>query len=243
MNVGTFLSCGKAKADMTFGDITATRDFEFGADTIMTLTTNGGRTGNIITYITAEEAAEYCQDLKAGWYDQSYVNNEWDWETPIPDEYSYNNIKLPYGTMVVVQGHDGANINYAGEVLSANHQFVINGGQYNMIGNATPVDLTFADFVASRSFEFGADTIMTLTPNGGRTGDIITYVTAEEAVEYCQDLKPGWYDQDYVNNEWDWETPIPEDYSFNKKPVPAGYGFIAQGHDGATIELPTPLAD
>ena len=243
MNVGTFLACGKAKADMTFGDIKASRDFEFASSNIMTLTPNGGRTGDVVTYVTAEEAAEYCQDLKPGWYDLNYVNQEWDWESPIPDEYAFNGKSLPFGTMVIVQGNDGATIDYAGEVLNENHQFEIIGGQYNMIGNATPVDLTLKDFVASRSFEFASSNIMTLTPNGGRTGDVVTYVTAEEAVEYCQDLKPGWYDLNYVNQEWDWESPIPDDYCFNAMPIPAGYGFIAQGNDGATIELPSPLAD
>ena len=88
MNVGTFLACGKAKADMTFGDITANRDFAFGSDTIMTLTTIG-RTGDIITYLTAEEASEYgIEGLKPGWYSQYYVNNEWDWENPIPGKLS-----------------------------------------------------------------------------------------------------------------------------------------------------------
>ena len=243
MNVGTFLACGKAKADMTFGDITANRDFAFGSDTIMTLTTLG-RTGDIITYLTAEEASEYgIEGLKAGWYSQYYVNNEWDWENPIPDEQCWNNKKLPYGTMVIVQGNEGANINYAGEVLSENHQFEIVGGQYNMIGNATPVDLVMGDITANRDFAFGSDTIMTLTTIG-RTGDIITYLTAEEASEYgIEGLKPGWYSQYYVNNEWDWENPIPNDQCFNTMPVPSGYGFIAQGNDGAIVEIPTPLAD
>ena len=242
MNVGTFLAIGKAKADMTFGDISASRDFEFAANNLMTLTPDGGRTGDVITYLTAEEAAEYCQDLKPGWYDLTYVNNDWDWESPIPAEYSFNNKKLPFGTMVIIQGNDGATINYAGEVLGENHQFTIIGGQYNMIGNATPVDLVLGDISASRDFEFAANNVMTLTSEGGRTGDVVTYLTAEEAAEYCKDLKPGWYDLTYVNNDWDWESVIPDDYCFNKMPIPAGYGFIAQGNDGATIEIPSPLA-
>ena len=245
MNVGTFLAVGKAKADMTFGDIKASRSFLFGGNNLMTLTTNGGRTGNIMTYLTAEEAEEYgIEGLLPGWYDMDYVNNDWDWENPIPADKCFNNVKLPYGTMFVIQGSDGATIDYAGEVLSHAHQFVIVGGEYNMIGNATPVDLKMSDFVASRTFLFGGNNVMTLTPNGGRTGDIMTYLTAEEASEYgIEGLLPGWYDMDYVNNDWDWENPIPADKCFNNLPIPAGYGFIAQGSDGATIELPSPLAD
>ena len=243
MNVGTFLACGKAKADMTFGDISAERDFLFTQDNLMTLTTVG-RTGDIVTYLTQEEADEYgIEGLKAGWYDMDYVNNGWDWESVIPAEYCWNNKKLPYGTMVIMQGSDGAKINYAGEVLPKNHQFEIVGGQYNMVGNATPVDLTLGDIVASRDFLFTQDNLMTLT-TVGRTGNVLTYLTKEEADEYgIEGLKAGLYDLDYVNNGWDWESVIPEDQCFNKLPIPAGYGFIAQGSDGATIELPTPFAD
>ena len=245
MNVGTFLAIGKAKADMTFGDISANQDFLFGGNTIMTLTTNGGRTGDIVTYLTQEEADSYeIPGLKAGWYDNDYVNNGWGWSEPIPDEYCFNNKSLPYGTMVIVQGAEGALINYAGEVLPANHQFVINGGEYNMIGNATPVDLVMGDIVANQDFLFGGNTVMTLTTNGGRTGDIMTYLTKEEADSYeIPGLKAGWYDNDYVNNGWGWSEPIPDEYCFNTLPIPAGYGFIAQGADGAIIELPSPLAD
>lgn len=245
MNVGTFLAVGKAKADMTFGDIAANADFLFTQDSLMTLTTNGGRTGDIMTYLTQEEADTYgIEGLKAGWYDLDYVNNGWDWESAIPDDQCFNNKSLPYGTMVIMQGSDGAKIIYSGEVIPRNHQFEIVGGQYNMIGNATPVDLTLSDFVASRTFLFTQDSLMTLTPNGGRTGDILTYLTQEEADEYgIEGLKAGWYDLDYVNNGWDWESVIPEEQCFNKLPIPAGYGFIAQGSDGATIELPSPLAD
>ena len=119
----------------------------------------------------------------------------------------------------------------------------MNVGTFLAIGKAK-ADMTFGDITANRDFAFGSDTIMTLTTNGGRTGDIITYLTAEEASEYgIEGLKPGWYSQYYVNNEWDWENPIPNEQCFNSMPVPAGYGFIAQGNDGAIVEIPTPLAD
>ena len=239
MFVGTFLACGKAKADMTFGDITAGNGFLFVDDTLMTLTTNGGRTGDIVTYLSVEESESY--GIAPGWYDKAYLNEVWDWESPIPEEYIFTNKKLPYGTMVIIQGNGGATVNYSGEVVPENHKFVINGGQYNMIGNAMPVDMKLGDIVAGDGFLFVDDTIMTLTPNGGRTGYILTYVSAEEAESYGID--PGWYDKQYVNEVWDWESPIPAEYFFNNLNIPAGYGFIAQGNDGATIEIPSPLAD
>ena len=245
MNVGTFLTIGKAKADMTFGDIKASMDFLFGQDTIMTLTPNGGRTGDIMTYLTEEEAATFeIPGLHGGWYDYDYVNYEWSGDCPIPEEKCFNNVKLPFGTMYVVQGTEGATIDYAGEVLNAAHQFTIVGGQYNMIGNATPVDIKMGDVVADINFLFGQDTIMTLTPNGGRTGDIMTYLTAEEAATFeIPGLHAGWYDYNYVNYEWTGDCPIPEDKCFNTMNVPAGYGFIAQGTEGSIVEIPSPLAD
>ena len=245
MTCSTFLKIGKAKSEMTFGDITANRDFAFCSDTIMTLQPAGGRTGNIITYLTAEEAEEIAiPGLTAGWYDNEYMNSGWDWESEIPNEYKFNNKSLPFGTMVVVQGTDGANVNYAGEVVNQNHQFEIIGGQFNMIGNCMPVDIIMGDITANRDFAFCSDTIMTLQPAGGRTGNIITYLTAEEAEEIAiPGLTAGWYDNEYMNSGWDWESEIPAEYKFNNLPIPAGYGFIAQGTDGAIVEIPSPLAD
>ena len=119
----------------------------------------------------------------------------------------------------------------------------MNVGTFLAIGKAK-ADMTFGDITANRDFLFGGNTIMTLTTDGGRTGDIVTYLTAEEAEEYgITGLKAGWYDNYYVNNEWSWEDPIPEEKCFNKLPIPAGYGFVAQGSDGAIIELPAPLAE
>lgn len=237
MCVGTFKACNKSKADMTYGDIKAANGFVFVDDILMTLT-SVGRTGDVVTYLSEEESSAY--GIKAGWYDKNYLNEVWDWESPIPDEFCFTNKKLPFGTMFIVQGTEGATVNFAGEVIGENHQYEILGGQYNMIGNATPADLVLGDISASNGFVFVDDIIMTLT-NVGRTGDVLTFLSADESSSYG--IAPGWYDKNYLNEVWDWESPIPEEYIFNKLPIPAGYGFIAQGTEGAIVEIPSPLAD
>ena len=243
MQCATFLPVSKAATAAVLGDFVANRAFGFGSGNIMTLTANGGRTGYVYTYLTAEEAAEYgIEGLVAGWYEIDYVNQEWDWETPIPAAKCGNSLSLPYGTMFIVQAPDGAAVTYNGQVLDVNYSFSINAGEYNMLGNATPVDLTLGDFTANRDFGFGSGNVMTLTPNGGRTDKVYTYLTAEEAAEYeISGLLPGWYDIDYVNQEWDWASPIPSEKCGNSLPTPAGYGFIVQAPDGAVLELPKAL--
>jgi hypothetical protein len=243
MHCSTFLPVGKAATAAVLGDFTANLEFGFGSGNVMTLTPNGGRTGSVYTYLTTEEAEEYgIEGLTAGWYDYNYVNEEWSWQEPIPAEKCGNNMSLPYGTMFIVQAADGAQITYNGQVLSENYSFAINEGEYNMLGNATPVDLTLGDFTTNLEFGFGSGNVMTLTPNGGRTGSVYTYLTAEEAEEYgIEGLLPGWYDYNYVNDEWSWQEPIPEEKCGNSLPIPAGYGFVVQAADGAVLELPKAL--
>ena len=243
MHCSTFLPVAKDAKEAVLGDFTANREFGFGSGNVMTLTANGGRTGKVYTYLTAEEAAEYgIEGLTAGWYDYNYVNDEWSWETPIPAEKCGNNLPLPYGTMFIVQAANGAAITYNGQVLDQNYSFSIIEGEYNMLGNATPVDLTLGDFIANRGFGFGSGNVMTLTANGGRTDKMYTYLTEEEAEEYgIEGLLPGWYDYNFVNDEWSWETPIPAEKCGNSLPIPAGYGFIVQAATGAVLELPKAL--
>ena len=275
MKCSTFRVIGKTAEAMKIGDITANYSFEFGADNLMTLEPSAGRTDKIYTYLTAERAQEIMDDAAAGgtpftgllpgWYQLDFVegsittDDPWDWCSPIPEKYSGNNVELPYGTMVIVQtGSDEATVNYAGEVISKNYQFELVSGIYNMIGNATPVDLTLGDITANYSFEFGADNLMTLETSAGRTDKIFTYLTAERAKEIMDDaaaggtpftgLLPGWYQLDFVegsittDDPWDWCSPIPEKYCGNSLPIPSGYGFIVQtGSDEAVIEIPTPL--
>ena len=119
----------------------------------------------------------------------------------------------------------------------------MNVGTFLAIGKAK-ADMTFGDIKASMDFLFGQDNIMTLTPNGGRTGDIMTYLTEEEAASFeIPGLHGGWYDYNYIDSEWTGDCPIPEEKCFNSMNVPAGYGFIAQGTEGSIIEIPSPLVD
>ena len=223
----------------TLGDITANDLFAFAEDTLQLLTGTGG-TLALYTYCNAAWAAEFeSLGLKEGWYD-FYEINDWDWESTAPA--CKNSVELPYGTMFILQSsYDGAALTYAGQVLEADKEFEIVPGTMNMLGNATPVDLTLADIPANDTFAFAEDTLQTLTGTGG-TLALYTYCNAAWAEEFASTgLKVGWYDF-YDINDWDWESTAPE--SKNSLPIPAGYGFIIQSsYEGAGITIPTPLAD
>ena len=232
----TFLPVGKDGKDMKLGEVTASADFAFGADTVMFLAANGA-TEATFTYVGEEEAKSY--NTAPGWYDYNYVmGEEWDWSSQIPEPYQGNNVDLPYGMMVIVQASTSdATINYAGEVLAVNKQFELVSGEYNMLGNATPVDITLGDISAGNGFGFGSDTIMFLAANGA-TKSTWTFVGEEEAKSY--NTAPGWYDYNYVmGEEWDWGSQIPEPYQGNGIELDAGDGFIVQASvDKSYIELP-----
>ena len=239
MNIScsTFQMVGNKVA--TLGDIKANDIFAFAEDTLQLLTGTGGTLAQY-TYCNASWAAEFeSLGLKEGWYDYDDINN-WDWESTAPA--CKNSVELPFGTMFILQsGYEGAALIYAGQVLDADKEFEIVPGTMNMLGNATPVDLTLGDIPANDIFAFAEDTLQTLTGTGGTLGQY-TYCNASWAAEFeSLGLKIGWYDYEEINN-WDWESTAPE--SKNSLPIPAGYGFIIQsGYDGASITIPSPLAD
>ena len=237
----TFSTVGR---EAVMGDITANTTFAFGSDSVQIINPANGATLKMMTYLTAEEGASY--NCAAGWYDYDYVNgNEWDWESQIPADYTYNSYPLPFGSMFIVSSaNDGAKLNYAGEVMTESKQFKIDTTKVlNFFGNATPIDRTFADITANATFAFGSDSVQILNPANGATLKMMTYLTAEEGASY--NCAPGWYDYNYVNgNEWDWESQIPADYTYNSEKCDAGFGFIvSSANDGAYLEMPGALVD
>ena len=237
----TFSTVGR---DAVMGDITANSTFLFGGDTVQIINSANGATLKTMTYLSAEEGAMY--NCTAGWYDNDFVNGEeWDWASQIPAEYSYNNFSLPFGSMFIVSSaNTGAELKYAGEVMTESKKFLIDTTKVlNFLGNATPIDRTFADIAANSTFLFGGDTIQILNPSSGATLKTMTFLTAEEGAMY--NCAPGWYDNDFVNGEeWDWASQIPEKYNYNGDPCASGFGFIvSSANDGAYLEIPGALVD
>jgi len=222
----TFLPTGAAGTSMTLGDIKANDTFAFGDDTLQTLNGNGGTLGQY-TYCNEAMAEEFGFDV--GWYNYEDVSN-WDGESAL---VSCNNVSLPWGTMVIIQSsYEGAGLVYAGEVLAENKELSITTGEWNMLGNATPVDLTLGDIAANDTFAFGDDTLQTLNGNGGTLGQY-TYCNEAMAAEFGFDV--GWYNYEDVSN-WDGESQLANQ---NSLPIPSGYGFVLQSsYEGAAIILP-----
>ena len=224
----TFENVDSSKA-LTLGDIGANDSFEFGSDTLQTLTGTGGTKAQY-TYCSEAIAEEF--GLVAGWYDYTEVSN-WDGETTLT---LCNNVELPFGSMAIIQaGSSDAALIYAGAVKAEDAVLSIDAGVWNMRANCMPVDYTLGDLTANEFFEFGSDTLQTLTGTGGTKAQY-TYCSAAIAEEFG--LEPGWYDYTEVSN-WDGETALT---LCNSVDIPAGYGFILQaGSDEATVIVPTPL--
>ena len=241
----TFSTVGR---DAVMGDITANATFAFGSDSVQIINPANGATLKTMTYLTAEDGAGY--KCAPGWYVYEFVNGyvgEWDWESQIPEDYCYNSYPLPFGSMFIVSSANaGASLTYAGEVMTESKKFTIDTTKVlNFLGNATPIDRTFADITANSTFAFGSDSVQILNPANGATLKTMTYLTAEDGAGYK--CAPGWYDYEFVNGyvgEWDWESQIPEDYCYNNEPCPAGFGFIvSSANEGSYLEIPGALVD
>ena len=104
-------------------------------------------------------------------------------------------------------------------------------------------EAVMGDITANTTFAFGSDSVQIINPANGATLKMMTYLTAEEGASY--NCAPGWYDYNYVNgNEWDWESQIPADYTYNSEKCDAGFGFIvSSANDGAYLEMPGALVD
>lgn len=235
LSCSTFQTVGDKVA--TLGDITANDLFAFAADTLQTLNGNGGTLANY-TFLSANVAPDYAEyGLSEGWYDYDELM-AWDWASEAPAKK--NSVELPFGTMFILQSaNDGAALVYSGEVLPTDKEFLIISGVWNMLGNATPVDLTLGDITANDIFAFAADTIQTLNGNGGTLANY-TYLSPTFVPDYeMYGLKAGWYDYDDLM-AWDWASEAPAQK--NNVAIPAGYGFIVQSaNDGASITIPSPL--
>ena len=103
--------------------------------------------------------------------------------------------------------------------------------------------MKWSDVKVNEIFLPCSDTVMTLTA-GGATELYLTYVdegTAADCAEFG--LTAGWWDYDTIN-EWDWESQLDPSKCFTEGACEAGLGFIVNaGDDGATITVPSPLAD
>ncbi len=239
----TFLPVDKADTAMVLGDLKANDTFMFTADTIQTLTDGGAKLA-MYTYCSEQAIIDLVDDygLQVGWYDYDELNN-WDW-TPATVPALKNDVALPYGTMYVLQsGNEGAALIYSGKVLSEDKEFIVESRVMNMLGNATPVDITLGDITANDKFAFALDTLQLLTDGGG-TKAMYTYLGTAAIEEFgyaVYGLKEGWYDFNEINYEWDW-TAATVPAQKNDVPIPAGYGFIVQsGSESAGITIPAAL--
>ena len=103
--------------------------------------------------------------------------------------------------------------------------------------------MKWSDIKVNEAFLACSDTILTLTP-AGATDLELTYVdadTAEGSSEFG--LTEGWWDYATINN-WGWDTNLDSTKCYTLQNVSSGLGFIVcASEEGATITIPSPLAD
>ena len=183
-------------------------------------------------------AGDYCYlddvqgamfGVEPGWYTAASVA---DW-APV----SADDVVIPFGTGVQIGSDCGATVTFAGEVLSTAQSFDVNDssvGGYTWTGNASPVDLTLADFAIT-------------APDGGLWSEysirVNTFDSAGQiAGDYCYlddvqgamfGVEPGWYTAASVA---DW-APV----SAGSVSIVSGEMFQIGSDCGAVITVPSAL--
>ena len=167
--------------------------------------------------------------VEAGWYTAESVAN---WAPESADD-----VVIPFGEGVQIGSDCGATVTFAGEVLSTAKSFDINdesAGGYTWTGNASPVDLTLADFAIT-------------PPEGGLWSEVSVFVTTfdtagqiegsyvylDEVQGSTYSVEPGWYTYASVA---DW-APV----SAGDVAIESGEMFQIGSDCGAVITVPSAL--
>ncbi len=162
---------------------------------------------------------------KDGWY-------AFDQETYLCEENG-NKVELTLGQgfYITVQGQSVKVITSGGVRLSELKYPLNGGGNYTIVGNATPVDLDIQQIKLEGSSGDGMDFIQVITPEA-TLGDTYYWMTTEGA-DWLE--KDGWY-------AFDQETYLCEEND-NKVEWKAGEGFyITVNNNNVKLVLPPPAS-
>ena len=248
----TFLPVNGDKAGMTLGDIKRNGWDCWSGDTIQFLDAGGGTASftwtnpetqeeetldALFTYATINEGAP-----ADGWYQYDKAYNDMVY-------ISGNDMALEYGEGAVYQTTSPETaLLFAGSVADEAQTILSDKSGWNVIGNPTPVDLTFVDITPDGWDFWSGDTIQFLDAGGGTASftwtnpetqeeetldALFTYATINEGAP-----ADGWYQYDKAYNDMVY-VPITET-DFNS--LSAGAAFVSQTSSDTTgIQFPAAL--
>ena len=150
-----------------------------------------------------------------------------------------NDVEVPFGSMFYIEGAEDCNIVASGMVLQGSDlQIEVAEGNYNLMGNATPVDLTLGDIGVDDNYS--GSYLSFLNPDNAGTklfeiegvgfdfGFIYYFESDLEGTEY--EGQPGWY--------YDKDGGL---HPMNDIEIPAGSMFYVEGAEDCNILIPAAI--
>lgn len=227
----SFVTCGKARADMKLGDLVANEAFANSASAICFVT--AGNANAKVEFEGEMQEASYVYWLEEwspaqgeGWYlgvDGSATVN-------------CNDVPIPFGDGFLVQCAEGseegqddvAALSFAGEVQKTEVTKTFARIGFNCLGNCTPRPLTLGDITADQNFADSTSAICFMTAGNANAKVEFDGEMQEESyvywpAEWSPEQGAGWYlgvDGTATMN-------------CNSRPLRAGEGFMVQCSDGA----------
>ena len=198
-----FLPVGTDGSGMTLGDLMANADFVSGSDAISLY--NGGNFVKDVTFYPYDDPDGY--GIAGGWYEIDDFNDS-------DDPTLLNDTPVPFGTgFAFSRSTSTAAITFVGEVKDSATTLPSTGG-FTLCGNASPVDMTLANFSGNADFVSGSDAISLY--NGGNFDKDVTFYPYDDPDGYG--IAGGWYEIDDFNDS---DDPV----LLNSTSIPAGRGF------------------
>ena len=192
-------------------------------------------------FYTEEDAETYGGE--PGWY----LADDWDYSLFLMDDVTFNIGQ----SFILDAGDESLKLTFSGEVSKGDEGEISlpnSYGDFNFLGNVTPVDLTLGDITLCNVVS-GNSTIQFFNAKGV-TAQVTKEMIGEEAfAEYegsdaaflfyteedaeTYGGEPGWY----LADDWDYSL-----FLMNDVKISAGQGFILDaGDEGLTIQIPAAI--
>ncbi len=140
------------------------------------------------------------------------------WWNAYDDSIDCNNVELPIGQGLNIQGVDGASLRSSGTVCTNDILIKIRGGE-TLTGNPFPKTIKLGDIVPQNCND--AEVYVRTVDSVGKVVDNYIY--------YVTEAYRGWW------NAYD------DSIDCNDVEIPAGLGINIQGVDGASVYIASPI--
>lgn len=234
--ISTFQQIGKALTNQTLDTFAIPTDEGFGSgdSIVLEIYNESGSLDGAYSFVDEANTANYGLTY-TGWYPLEKMQN---WEAT--DDDLSNDVVVPFGKGVIItSGEANTTITFSGQVIDEAKSFDIAGNNgITWTGNATPVDLTLADFAipVDEAFGSGDSIVLEIYNESGSLDGAYSFVDEANTANYGL-TNTGWYPLEKMQN---WEA-TDEDLS-NSVSIPSGkMVIITSGEADTTLTLPNPM--